>query len=85
MDFLRMCKTLIDKGQLDALKSVYEETDFEGSAWEDLYVKLYTHACLRGQKEIAGWLKGLHAGFNPMQQIALRQAFAYGDVLLRKH
>lgn len=79
---MRQCKALIDKGHLESLQAIFQETDFDGTGWEDLYVKLYTHACLRGRTEIAGWLRSLYTGFNPMQQIALRQAFAYGDYLL---
>jgi len=88
MDFERECKTLISQGELQTLQAKYkdflEEYDVKQSSWQYVYVQLYTHACLKKQVAIANWLKSLYEDFDTVDKIALRQAFAYGNYLLRK-
>ena len=53
--------------------------------WPFIFQKVYLHACLKGRSEIASWLhKAIYPLMDPIQQIALRQMFAYGRHLLSK-
>ena len=83
-DFIRLCKTRIDNDDLIGLQEVYQEYIDEPYAWEYAYQKIYLHACLKKKKDIAEWLVSLFTIFDPIQQIALRQMFAYGKYLLAK-
>ncbi len=50
-----------------------------------IFQKVYLHACLMKRKEIADWLeKECFPLLPPIQQIAIRQCFPYGRVLLSK-
>ncbi len=50
-----------------------------------IFQKVYLHACLMKRKEIADWLEKECFPLLPaMQQIAIRQCFPYGHVLLSK-
>jgi len=40
-------------------------------------------ACNKNKPEIAAWLKSLYETFGTIDKIALRQAFAYGEFILR--
>ena len=49
-----------------------------------LFQKTYLHACLKGAEDIAVWLQTVgFSALDPIQQIFLRQVFAYGGVILR--
>lgn len=53
--------------------------------WPFIFHKVYLHACLKGQHEIAKWLtNSVFPLMDPIQQIALRQIFSYGRQLLSK-
>ena len=53
--------------------------------WPFIFQKVYLHACLKGRHEIANWLHtAIYPLMDPIQQIALRQMFAYGRHLLSK-
>ncbi len=50
-----------------------------------IFQKVYLHACLTKRKEIADWLEKECFPLLPtIQQIAIRQCFPYGRVLLSK-
>jgi hypothetical protein len=83
-DFIDICKDFINENNLSALQDFYEEHKEKNWGWDYTYQKIYLHACLKKRVEIVEWLKSLYAVFNPMQQIALRQMFAYGRYLLAK-
>ncbi len=83
-EFIRLCKTWIDEDNLEALQESYQEHLEENFAWEYVYQKIYLHACLKKREKIAEWLRSLFPMFDPIQQIALRQMFAYGRYLLAK-
>jgi len=51
--------------------------------WSNIFQAVYIHACLRKKREIADWLKTLFTRFDPIQQIAFRQVFFYGEWLLK--
>jgi hypothetical protein len=81
MDMLDIGKRLIERGDLTAFQEYL--ADMEMVDWA--FQKLYLHACLKGRKEIAEWLeKVVFPTMDPIQQMALRQGFAYGKHLLRK-
>ena len=82
--FLKDCKTLIEKDNLEGLQEFYMEYSNENFPWEYVYQKLYLHACLKKKPRIVAWLDGLFSSFDPIQQIALRQMFSYGRYLMAK-
>jgi hypothetical protein len=82
--FLKTCKLLIEKDNLEGLQEYYMEYSGETYPWEYVYQKLYLHACLKKKTRIVEWMKGLFPQFDPIQQIALRQMFSYGKYLLAK-
>ena len=82
-------KPYINKGNLDGLKEQWfeyrTETDFGREiAWDFIFQKIYLHAALKKQKAICEWLDAVFTEFDPIQQIALRQMFAYARHLLNK-
>jgi hypothetical protein len=82
--FLKTCKTLIEKDNLEGLQEFYTEYSEEPFAWEYVYQKLYLHACLKKKHRIVEWMKPLFEHFDPIQQIGIRQMFSYGRYLLAK-
>jgi hypothetical protein len=53
--------------------------------WAYVFQKVYIHACLKGQREAADWLKKIfEEKSDPIQKIAYRQTYAYGTYLLQK-
>jgi hypothetical protein len=82
--FLKDCKTLIEKENLEALQEMYSENASETYPWEYIYQKLYLHACLKKKQKIVDWLNCMFEQFDPIQKIALRQMFSYGRYLLAK-
>jgi hypothetical protein len=83
-DFLKECKTLIEKDNLEGLQETYTETRDESLPWEYIYQKLYLHACLKKKKRIVEWMDTLFALMDPIQQIGLRQMFSYGRYLMAR-
>ena len=82
-------KPYINRGNLDGLKEQWNEyrndTEFEREiAWDFIFQKIYLHAALKKQKAICEWLDTVFTDFDPIQQIALRQMFAYARHLLNK-
>jgi hypothetical protein len=82
--FLKLCKTMIEKDNLEGLQEFYLENQGENYAWEYVYQKLYLHACLKKKHRIVEWMRPLFDQFDPIQQIGIRQMFSYGKYLLAK-
>lgn len=83
-DFIKLCKSRVENDDLEGLQKLYQEYLDEDFAWEYAYQKIYLHACLKKKQEIAKWIESLYELMDPIQQIALRQMFAYGRYLLAK-
>jgi len=83
---IHICKNYINMNNLEELK-MYVHTLFEYNYdWPTLFQKIYLHACLKKNKEIATWLQTeVYTIMDPIQQIALRQVFPYGKYLLEKY
>ncbi len=82
-------KPFIVKGNLEGLKEQWSEYYFETEfnrevAWDYIFQKIYLHAALKKQPAICEWLDTIFTEFSPIQQIALRQMFAYARHLLNK-
>ena len=62
-----------------------EREDYpESFDWPTVFQTLYLHACLKGKSDIAHWFQTIvFPHLDPIQQIALRQSFAYGKHLLK--
>lgn len=82
--FLKDCKSLIEKDNVEGLQEYYLEYSGENYPWEYIYQKLYLHACLKKKHRIVEWMNPLFEQFDPIQKIALRQMFSYGKYLLAK-
>jgi hypothetical protein len=82
------CKDFINAGKLEELQEYVRDlfsSEFEAQPdWPNLFQKVYLHACLKKQKEIAEWITSLFSMFDPITQIAYRQVFFYGRYLLAK-
>ena len=84
------CKDYINTDQLEELQRyvtyiLTNETLDYRLPMEYIYQHVYLHACLRKNEPIAVWIKSIFPTiFNDVQQIALRQMFAYGNYLLCK-
>ena len=80
------CKVFIKDNNLHALQEFYgelQESEFDAQPnWPTIFQAVYIHACLKKRKEIAQWLAGLFAQFDPITQIAYRHVFSYGRYLL---
>lgn len=85
---LHECKEYINANKFEEFKEFYKElteSEFETQPdWANLYQKVYLHACLKKRAAIAEWLESLFTQFPPITQIAYRQLFFYGHVLLRR-
>ncbi len=87
--FIQDLKELIQKNNLEAVKEYIGELLVdEGAHLMDpayIFQKVYLHACLLKREEIATYLREECFPLLPaMQQIAIRQCFPYGRVLLAK-
>jgi hypothetical protein len=88
---IQECRTHIEQSNLEYLQQYVcslinnEELEREPD-WPFIFQKVYLHACLKGQQEIAEWLQtAMYPLMDPIQQIALRQIFPYGRHLLSQH
>lgn len=86
---IRICKQFINEGNTYAIQDYYHEllmSEFDRTPdWPFIFQKVYLHACLRGCEPISSWMATqLFPAMDPIQQIALRQIFPYGRVLLSK-
>ncbi len=87
--FIQDLKDLIQQNNLEAVKEYISELLVdEGSQLMDpayIFQKVYLHACLLKRQEIATYLREeCFPLLSPLQQIAIRQCFPYGRVLLAK-
>lgn len=86
---ISIAKENVNKGNLEGLQQFWKECnddiEFERDiAWDYIFNKIYIHASLKKQHHILEWLNQLYNDFDPIQQIALRQMFAYSRYLLKK-
>jgi hypothetical protein len=86
---LEILKPLIETLDLESLTEEYNtlvyDTEYPREVdWAYVLQKCYLHACLKKKPQIASWMEGLFSLFDPIQQIAYRQTFAYGRILLQK-
>ncbi len=85
---LAEAKEFINAGKTEEFQEYVKnllDSEFETQPdWPNLFQKVYLHACLKKQKEIAEWIVGLFSMFDPITQIAYRQVFFYGRYLLAK-
>lgn len=81
-------KKYINDGILDACQTYIQELkdtyDVASIPWDYIFQKVYLHACLKKQKAIVDWLMLVYTELPPIQQIALRQIFPYGRMLLAR-
>lgn len=88
---IRECKVFIERSTLQSLQEYHQslQDDYDWSEqavdWPYILQKVYLHACLKKKADMAVWLEELFkTAVDPINQIAYRQTFAYGHVLLRK-
>ena len=86
---LKTLKPMIEIMDVESLEAEYKslvyDTEYPREVdWAYVLQKCYLHACLKKKLQIATWLEGLFSLFDPIQQIAYRQTFAYGRILLQK-
>lgn len=81
--FITECKEYITNGDIATLKEYEASYSSDGRlAWDYILMKLYIHACLKKQKEIATWLLSLTERLDPIQKVAIRSGISYGKRLL---
>lgn len=84
---LKDIKLIVERGDLLSLQE-YFSMIMSGEVdalveWDYLFQKVYLHACLKKKREIAKWLeKEVFLQLPPIQAIAIRQVFPYGNYLL---
>ncbi len=84
---ITLAKSLVDRGDLSGLQEFTRDVISEITTVNHGYIfkTIYIHACLKGQSDIARWLLDTCYGqLDPMDQVAIRPALAYGRVLLAK-
>ena len=88
-EHIKSLKDLVARNDLEAIQNyIYEIIINQTEQLMDpayIFQKVYLHACLLKRKDIADWLeKSCFPLLEPIQQIAIRQCFPYGHVLLNK-
>ena len=88
-NIIQYSKELINNEKIQELQDYYREllmNEFDQTPdWPYIFHRVYLHACLRGCEAVASWMTTqLYPVMDPIQQIALRQIFPYGRVLLAK-
>jgi len=90
LEIIAEAKQHINDGNLEGIQEqvchLFNTSDVEREPdWPFIFQKVYLHACLKGQQEIANWLHTtIYPLMDPIQKIALRQIFSYGRHLLSK-
>jgi hypothetical protein len=86
-ELLKSGKKSVEDNDIDQLKAYLTDVkDYKDFDWPTMFKTLYLHACLKGRHEIAIWLQDdVFPTMDPIQKIALRQIFSYGQHLLKKH
>jgi hypothetical protein len=83
--FVAECKPLITAGDLATLQGYAETYSADKEiAWDYVLMKLYIHACLKKQRDIATWVEGLCALLDPIAAAGIRPGLAYGRALLAR-
>lgn len=87
---IQTCKDYIECDLLEELQ-VYVQSLYSLDIqdyrlpWESIYQQVYLHACLKKNVRIAKWIQSIFTTvFDEVQQIGLRQMFAYGNYMLKK-
>jgi len=85
------CKEIITRKTLTVLQAWYDNlmTEYDWTEtpvdWPYVFQKLYIHACLKKKRDMATWLENLFKEkVDPINQIAYKHSFTYGNHLLRK-
>ena len=85
------CKEIITRKTLCVLQAWYDNlmTEYDWSEtpvdWPYVFQKLYIHACLKKKRDMADWLEALFKEkVDPINQIAYKHSFTYGQHLLNK-
>lgn len=84
------CKEIINKNSLQDIKVFWADLQtYEYDSppdWPWIFQKIYIHSCLKGKKDIADWVKEeFEKNVDPIQIIAYRQTYSYGNYLLQKY
>ena len=66
------------------LAGLVSDPDCVDVAWDHVYQNVYLHACLKKKRPFVEWITTLFEMLEPIEKIALRQTFAYGNYLLNK-
>lgn len=82
-------KVLVERSALLSLQECFRQFqtgELEAEeGWDYIFQKVYLHACLKGKREIVTWMETeVFSQLPAIQQVAIRQVFAYGHVLLKK-
>ncbi len=82
-------KLLVERSAIASLRECFRQFltgEMEAEeGWDYIFQKVYLHACLKGKKEIANWMETeVFSQLPVIQQVAIRQVFAYGHILLKK-
>jgi hypothetical protein len=88
-EIIQTCKSFIETNDVQGIQTYYCDllwTEFPRDPdWPFIFHKVYLHACLKGREDIANWLtRALYPNMDQIQQIALRQIFPYGRLLLAR-
>lgn len=85
---IQRSKALIEHGDTAACQTLLAEMfgAEDPVDWVYVFQKVYLHACLRGHSTLADWFETIaFTALDPIQQMGVRQVFAYGHTLLRRH
>jgi hypothetical protein len=86
-EIIRDCKKYVEENNLDYLKEYLQNIlqDDREHDYPVIFQKIYLHACLKGKRDVAEWLtNSVYPIMEPIQKIALRQVFSYGNHLLKQ-
>ena len=90
-NIIQICKDYIECDLLEELQDYVQSLyrlDIQDYRlpWESIYQQVYLHACLKKNVRIAHWIQSIFTKvFDEVQQIGLRQMFAYGNYILKKN
>lgn len=78
-------KSSINNNDVDEISRIYmKESNNSNLNWGYIYQKVYIHACLKQKHDVVNYLKPMFELLSPIDQIAIRPMFHYGDLLLQK-
>lgn len=87
IEIIKDCKKHVEQNNLEYLKICLESLlqDDREHDWPVIFQKIYLHACLKGKRDIVEWLtNSVYPIMEPIQKIALRHVFSYGNHLLKQ-